>query len=192
MEELHHVGGERSCPGDSHAEASAQPLAHLCEYQPVGQPLLQREAAGHPLSLPAGAARAAADPERPQPDSPAQAAGALDLAERVRVDLLVDARDSREDRRPDGRQSLGHTRDVGDERDGRSAMRRRLVREPAVAVRERQEQQHDVARMVHLFRDAGRGGDEVAVREHAALRRPGRAGRVDQGREVVLLHGLRP
>ena len=34
---------------------------------------------------------------------------------------------------------------------------------------------------------AHRGGDEVLVREHAALRRAGRAGRVDERREVVLV-----
>ena len=104
--------------------------------------------------------------------------------------LLVDARDGRQDRRSHRCERLRHARHVGDESHRRAAVARRLVRESAIAVGERQEEQHDVSGLVHALHDADRRGDEVPVREHAALRRPGRARGVDQGREVVLFDGL--
>ena len=191
MEELHHVGGERSSSRDADAEAPPQPLSHLGEHQPIGQPLLQGESAVHGNALSACAAGAGTDPERPQADPPAQAARTLDLAERVRVDLLVHAGHGRQDRRPHRRESLRHARDVGSERDRSSAMRRRLVGEPAVAVGERQEEEHGVARLVHSLHDADRRVDEVAMREHAAFGRPSCARRVDQRREVLFGDRLR-
>jgi len=57
--------------------------------------------------------------------------GEIERAERVRMDLLVDAGDGREDGGAHGRESLRHARDVGDDRDRGAAERRRLVREPA-------------------------------------------------------------
>ena len=69
-------------------------------------------------------------------------------------------------------------------------MARGLVCEPPVAVGEWQEEEHDVAGALHALHDTGRRGDEVAVREHAPLRGPCRAGGVDERREVVLLDRL--
>ena len=71
-------------------------------------------------------------------------------------------------------------------------MARGLVCEPPVAVGEWQEEEHDVAGALHALHDTGRRGDEVAVREHAPLRGPCRAGGVDERREVVLLDRLGP
>ena len=73
------------------------------------------------------AACARADAERPASDRALRAARALDLAERVGVDLLVDARHGGQDRRPRARERLRHARRVGDERERRAVERRRLV-----------------------------------------------------------------
>ena len=58
VEELDDVRRERSSSGDADPKAAAQPLAHLCEHEPVGQPLLPSEDAGHGLALSADTARA--------------------------------------------------------------------------------------------------------------------------------------
>jgi hypothetical protein len=62
------------------------------------------------------------------------------------------------------------------------------VHEAPERVRERQEEQDRVAPVLEVRLHAQGGGDEILVREHAALRRAGRAGGVDQGGEVFLLH----
>ena len=140
-----------------------------------------------------GAARAAeaagvrADAERPAPERALDPGLALDPVEHARMDLLVDARHRGKDGRPDGAERLGDARRVGDERDRRAVVRRRLVRESAEGVRERQEEQDGVAAVLEVRAHVDRGGDEVLVREHAALRRPRRAGGVDERSEIVLL-----
>ena len=106
------------------------------------------------------------------------------------MNLLVHARHGGQDRRAHLGKRLGDARDVGDQRDRRAAERSGLMGKPGVTVRHREEQEHDVARVLQSFDHAGRGGDEVAVREHAALRGPRGSGRVDQRREVVLLDRL--
>jgi hypothetical protein len=107
------------------------------------------------------------------------------------VNLLVHAREGGQDRRTCFGERLGNSLDVGNERDRRAAERPGLVREPGVAVRHRQKQEHDVSRVLQPLDHTGRGRDEIAMGEHAALRRAGGAGGVDQRREVLLLDRVR-
>ena len=51
---------------------------------------------------------------------------------------------------------------------------------------ERKKEKDGVAAVGHVRAHAHGGGDEVLVGQHAALRRAGRAGRVDQCSEIVL------
>ena len=105
--------------------------------------------------------------------------------------LLVDARHAREDRRPHGRKRRGRLERVGQERERVADVGPGQVHEPAEVVRERQVEQHDVAdrREALEMVDDGHHGVVVAVRDHAALRRPRRPRRVDVREEVVLRDG---
>ena len=186
VEELEHVDAERRCAGDADAQPAAELLLHLGEDELVRDALLQRRAAPAP-AVPARRrpACARADAECPEADRPLQAAAALDLVEHACMDLLVDARDGRQDRRVHGAERLADAGRLRHERDGRAVVRRRLVREPAEGVRERQEEEDDVAPILEVRAHANRGCDEVPVREHAGLRRPGRSRCVDERAEVV-------
>ena len=185
MEELEHVGAERRGTRDADAKAAAQLLLDLLEDEPVGHALLQREEGGHRPAGAPQAARPCPDAERPAADRPLQAAAALDLVEDAGVDLLVDARDRRQDGRAHGAERLADAGRLRDERHRRAGVRGRLVREPAEGVGERQEEQDHVAALVEMRVHAERGGDEVLVREHARLRRAGRSRGVDQRGEVL-------
>ena len=106
-----------------------------------------------------------------------------------RVHLLVDARDARQKRRTYLRERLGDAQRIGDERDREPDVRAEEEHQPPVVVREREVQEHHVVfAVVALLHpvDDRRHLEVVAVREHAALRRPGRARRVDDREEVVL------
>ena len=107
------------------------------------------------------------------------------------MDLLVDARHRGQDRRPHSGYRRGQPCRVGDERERRAVESGGVVDDAREAVRERQEEQHDVGLPLQVRLRAERGRDEVLVREHAALRRAGRAGRVDERGEIVLAHLLR-
>ena len=66
-----------------------------------------------------------------------------------------------------------------------------MVHDPAEAVCERQEEQHRVRLSFYMRLDAERRRHEILVGEHAALRRAGRAGGVDERREIVLADLIR-
>ena len=145
-----HVDRERRGAGDADAELAAEPRAHLREDELVRELVLEREPRARRAARALDAAYVPADGDGPEPDPALHPPGAFDLPERVRVDLLVDARHGGEDGRLHRRERLGHARDVGDRRDRRAVMARGLMREARVAVRHRQEEQDDVAR--HLER----------------------------------------
>ena len=120
--------------------------------------------------------------------SPAGAGGLVEPGEDGRMHLLVEARHAREDRGPDFGQRIGDGIGIGAEGDRVAGHRRQQMREAAEVVRERQIEQQQVV----LPEDVGHVVDDlrhlvvVAVEDLAALRRPGRARRVDEGEEVVL------
>src|SRR5262249_57806739 len=64
------------------------------------------------------------------------------------VDLLVDARHARQDGGAYDRERLAAPERIGEERDGESDLGAEEEHEPAVVVRERQVQQHEVLRAV--------------------------------------------
>src|SRR5439155_9065436 len=141
MEELEYVDAERRGAGDADTQPAAGPLPHRREHEPVGDALLQAQTR---RDTPAGAAETArmrTDPERPAAERALEPALALDLAEDAGVDLLVDARHGRQDRRVHGLERLGDARRLGDESDRRAVVGGGLVGEPAEGVRERQEKQ---------------------------------------------------
>ena len=163
----------------------AEPLLHLGEDEPLGDAFLQSQQGGHRLALAPEAAGPAAHADRPESDRALRPALAVDLAEHVRVDLLVHARDRRQDRRMHRRERVRHAHRLGAEGERRAVEGSGLVGETPEAVRQRQEEEDDVAVVLEPALDAHCGGDEVLVRQHAALRRARRAGRVDQRAEVA-------
>jgi hypothetical protein len=100
---------------------------------------------------------------------------------------LVGTGDARQDLGPHVGERGRDAAQVGAVRDGDADLDRDVLHQPREAVGERQEQQHRLAGMQQV-RDPGddrRHRPHVAVRQDAALGRAGRAGGVDDGRDVV-------
>ena len=105
------------------------------------------------------------------------------------VHLLVDARHARQDRRPHLGQRPGDVERVGQECDRVADVGAGEVHQPTEVVRERQVEQHHVARGAVIGEVVDRCDHRVvvAVPDHAALGRPRRPRRVDEGEEVLLV-----
>ena len=103
--------------------------------------------------------------------------------------LLVHPRHARQDRRPHLRDRPRDVERVGQEGDRVAEVRAREVHQPPEVVRQREVQQHDVAGPAVVGQLVGDGDHRVvvAVPDHAALRRAGRARRVDEREEVLLV-----
>ena len=151
--------------------------------------MLGSEPCGNRLPLALEAADLAPDRERPVDEAPLRPGGRIEAREDGGVHLLVDARDARQQRRAHLRQRFGDAQRVGEERDREADVCSEEQHQPAVVVRQREVEEHHVVgvvvRLLHPVDDA-RHHVVVAVREHAALGRPGRPGRVDDREEVVL------
>ena len=147
------------------------------------------EPAGHRLAGALEPADLTPDRERPVEQALLGACRRVEAGDDRGVDLLVHAGHARQERRPHLWERLGDTERVGEERDREPDVGTQQEHQPPVVVREREVEQHDVVRPVvrrlHLV-DDGRHLEVVAVREHAALGRAGRPGRVDDRVEVVL------
>jgi len=156
--------------------------------------LKQQQAGNRPALLPQSR-DAIADSQRPVDQPPPRAVLLVELGEDGRVDLLVDARDAWKQGRAYARQLLRGAERIGQERDREAGVRRRQMQEPAVVVREREVQQHQVSRLdetaFHLVALLHHRV-VVAVPDHAGFRRPCRPGGVDEREEVVFVDRVRP
>ncbi len=105
------------------------------------------------------------------------------------MDLLVDAWNAREDRRPHLRKRLDDRIRVGTEGERVADVRAEQMHEATEVVCEWQVQQHHVVRDGEVLDlpSLVRHLVVVAVADHAGLRRTGRSRRVDEREEVVLL-----
>ena len=151
--------------------------------------MLHREAERQRPALLAQGALAAPDAERPVDEAPLDAGRLGEGRRDRRVDLLVDARHARQDRRPHLGHRAGDVEGIGQERDRVPDVRPREVHQPAEVVGERQVEEHHVARRA-VVGEVVDGRDHrvvVAVADHAALGRPGRPRRVDVREEIVLV-----
>ena len=177
VEELDDLLRERSAARAGHAEPAAERLADLAEDESVGEHDAWREPCGDaaPLasrrltSRPIGSAQSMSRRFVP--------VAASKRGEHGGVHLLVDAGNARQERRAHLRERLGDAERVGEERDREADVRPEEQHQPPVVVREREVEEHHVVRAVvrllHPVDDA-RHLVVVAVREHAALGRPGR------------------
>ncbi len=127
--------------------------------------------------------------ERPVHDLPLRACFRVERGRDAGVDLLVKARHAREHRGPDDRERLGDLERIGAERNREPEIGPEQVDQPAEVVRERQKEQDHVARGEDVVRRLGLLAHRVvvAVPDHAALGRSGRAGGVDEREQVVLV-----
>ena len=110
------------------------------------------------------------------------------------MDLLVDARHAREQRRLHTHQLGRRAQRIGQECDREADVRRREMQQAPVVVGEREVEEHHVAglrqaifHLVALLHHRV----VVAVADHARLRRAGRSRRVDEGEQVVLVDRVR-
>src|SRR3954463_11842445 len=110
MEQLEHVDAERRGARDPDAQAPAEALLHLCEDEPVGDPFTHTQPCRDGLTRTTKTRRARADVEGPETELPLGALLVLDAVEDARMDLLVDPRDRRQDRRPHRAERLGDAR----------------------------------------------------------------------------------
>ena len=103
------------------------------------------------------------------------------------MNLLVDARNGREEVRPHLLERATQVADDGTEGERETGPRSGEMDKPAEAVRKR-EKQHDPITRSHQVNAADHvgHGDEVAIGQHAALRRTRRAGGVDAGENIIL------
>ncbi len=191
VEELEHLDGERRGAGDGQADAAAEALLDLRVDEPVGEAVLDGEADGQLLSFLAESACPTADPERPVDELAPRAVLLGEGGAGRLVDLLEDARHAREQCRTDVRQRLGQLLRIGDEGDREATAHAGQAEEAAEVVSERKPEQDNVVLADDLLRVAERGRHpvRVPVSNHARLRRAGRARRVDEGVEVVLVDG---
>src|SRR5205807_3280985 len=89
VEELADLLRERRAARDADPQAAAELGLHLRVHEPVGEPMLEREAAAQGLAALSRRARAAPDAERPVHDSAPRAAQLVEAPGDRRVDLLV-------------------------------------------------------------------------------------------------------
>ena len=188
MEEAQHVGRERRAAGQRDPQPSAEPLLHLRVDEPVREAVLRREAARDGLAVPPGARTRA--PRRRAPSRPAGASTPVASSKRATTRRGPSRRCGGRSGTPSaGRRAARRRPCTGRRRRrGEAGVRPREVHEAAEVVREREVEEQDVAGagvVVHLVADRDHRV-VVAVADHAALRRAGRARRVDVGEEVVL------
>ena len=172
------------------AQAPSEALLHLRVDEPVGQAVLEGER--RPAAeLPCCRSALSRLPTRIA-HSIRRRLDARRLGERRRdcgMHLLVHAGHAREDRRPHLRHRPGDVQRVGQEGDRVAQVRPGEVHQPTEVVREREVEEHDVARAARV-REAVSGRDHrvvVPVADHAALRRARRSGRVDEREQVLLV-----
>ena len=190
VEELEHVLGDGRPARARHLDAAAEEVADLGEHEAVGEPVAPGEVAAHGLAGALRPAHAPAGGDRPFEAQPLGARLLGHAAVGGRVDLLEDARHRRQVRRSRlaevGQQLLGaalpegqRAADVQDED----------LDDPRERVRERQEHEEDdrdvLAQQVEALLVVAHRGEEVLVREDAALWRAGRARGVDERGHVV-------
>ncbi len=175
-----------SAARDAPEEAPAEPRVELREDELVGDLPPELEPEGHGLAALLVAAHLASHRERPLEDLPLRRRARLRRGEDARVDLLEDARHAADEVRAHLGEVVAQLVEVLGER-GREAVGHAQERlEPRERMGERKEEEVDVAlfhrRRLHRRVD---GGDVVAVGLHDALRRPRRARRVDDRRELL-------
>ena len=135
----------------------------------------------------------AAHVERPRKKPSAQRRRRRDRFEDPGLHLLVDARHACHDRRAYDGQVPADGLDRLGKGDPHPAVQVQVDDHPLEAVAERKERHGDV--VPGQLQDLARGEDvrhEVAVRQHDAFRLAGRAGRVDDGGQIVWRHRLDP
>ncbi len=188
LEEVERLLGDRGRGDDEHAGlVEAEPRADLREDELVGDPVAPGPARAPLIRL---AARAP-DAARPGHDPPPKRARLRPCQLDARLDLLPHARHAEEEMRPDLAQVLGHLLDALREVDaGPGGERQEHGGDLLGDVRERQVADQPVARSdgQELPRTLG-DEDEIAVREHDALRRAGRTRGVDERADVVAAQG---
>ena len=131
-------------PETAAPQAAAEACLHLRVHEPVGEAVLDGEATRDRPALLAQHAHPSSDIERPVDEPPPDARGLVEPREDGRVDLLVDARHAREDRRPDLQQRIGDGVRIGAEGDRVAGHRREEVRQAAEVVCEREIEQQQV------------------------------------------------
>ena len=127
--------------------------------------------------------------QRPVRQTALHARRLVDRRHDRRVDLLVHARNARQHRRMHLLQRVRRLQRIRQERDRVTHVRPRQVHQPPEIVGERQVEQHQIV-VPHVHRqvvDHRRHRVVVAVPDHAALRWAGRARRVDEREQVVLV-----
>ena len=186
VEELEDLERDRCRAGQRQLEPAAEQLADAGEHQTVGERVLGLERGREP-SLASGGPSLAAGRHRPAEQALLDGAAFLAARERTRVDLLEHARDGWEVGRLGGRHVLDQlARVAAPERQRAAHVERHHLHHARQRVRERKEHEQRRRRPqvdaldVRLHRE-----EDVAVREHAALRRSRRARRVDDGGHVV-------
>ncbi len=188
VEELEDLGVDRRGTAQRELHAAAEEIADLMQDELVGERVLALEDEPRVAAAILAPGDLATDADRPVEDLRLRAAGLVGLGGRGSVDLLEDARHRRQVRRLDDLHVLddllGVAAPIGQLAAG---VDREQLHDPRQHVGERQEDVQDVVagRDLQALVDAVDVRDEVAVGEHAALRRPGRAGGVDDRRDVV-------
>jgi len=190
VEELLDLPGERCSTGDRRAESSAEARPDLREDEPVGDPELRRERPRDRQSCGLARADLPADADRPVGEATLRARRLVECADDRSVDLLVDAWNARKHRRAERRQRVGSLEWVRQEGRGVADVRPCEVHQATEVVGQGEIQQHQVV-AVEVARKSVDNGDHrvvVAVPDHAALRWAGRARRVDEREQVVLVN----
>ena len=187
VEEAQDVGADRRRAGDREAQLAAEEAADLREHFPVGELVLLAQQEAGLASGAFGLAHLAADPDRPVEDRLFEAALFFHAAGRERVDLLEDPRHRGEVGRFQFGQ-VGHDLQrvalpVGDRR---AEVEAAQLDQQGEGVGEGEVEVGDVFAFDHArVVDHVEHRSVVAVGDHAALRRPGRPRRVDEGADVL-------
>ena len=156
--------------------------------------MADREPARHRLPLRPEASCLAPDRQRPGDELPAHAGLLVEAGDDGGMDLLVYARDTRQDGRAHLDERIRDPKRVGEKGDREPRASALQHHQLAEVVGEREVEKHHVVVLeeaVHRV-DGGRHRVVVAVADHAALRRPGRPGRVDDRVQVVPRRARRP
>jgi len=163
-------------------------LPHPAEDEAVGEPELEHQPQRVPAPVPAARAGPVSDAERPAGEPPAEASLLVEARPDRGRQPLVQAGNAGEDRRADLAQRLRDQGRLGAECDRQAGGGTQELHQTGEGVRERQEEECLVAGLDQSS-DAPHHLDHrevVAVGEDAALRRSGRARRVDDRERVVL------
>ena len=197
--DLAHVDAERAVPldevgrdrrgtgaGELHA-MQADGALDVVEHQPVGDGVAELQEWPGPAPVELGIGHLEPQPDRPLVGGAADPGRLLHADGDAGIEALPDARHGEERRRRHLADVVRHRLDaLGEVGDGARAQRQEGGEGALGDVAERQEGE---LLAVLLDRDEGVGvaelEDDVAVRQHRALGRPGRAGGVDEDRQLL-------